>query len=82
MVDKVDEVADPGCEICSDGTPLPGEDICEECYEAWAEDELKTQEAELANELAYEASLEMPSMYEPIDEWEHHHRIKDIRSSH
>lgn len=58
------------CEICTTGIPKAGEDICEECYDAWAEEEIQMQEAEIAAERAYEASLEMPSINEPIDEWE------------
>lgn len=58
------------CEVCTTGIPKAGEDICEECYEQWAEEELKAQEAELAAEQAYLAHLELPSMNEPIDEWE------------
>lgn len=50
------------CEICTTGIPKAGE----ECYEAWAE-EAKAQEAEMAAERAY---LELPSMNEPIDEYE------------
>lgn len=58
------------CEICTTGIPKAGEDICEECYDRWAEEECQAQEAERNAELAYLQHLELPSMNEPIDEYE------------
>ena len=58
------------CEVCNEGIPEEGEDICESCLDEWAEDERRMMEAERRSEIAYLESLELPSITEPLDEWE------------